>query len=367
NDETKSKTPSPSKHVLEPKRLQNITILLKALNVTAEQACNALMKVGNGLFLQQLEALVKMVPTKEEETKLYGYKGDVNELGSAEKFVKVLLSVPFAFLRAEAMLYRETFDDEVIHLKSSFSMLEEACKELRSSRLFLKLLEAVLKTGNRMNVGTIRGGARAFKLDALLKLADVKGTDGKTTLLHFVVQEIVRSEGIRVSDSIMGKINQRNKTRTAEEKEEDYRRMGLDLVSGLSTELYHVKKTATLDLDVLASSVSNLSDGKAKLQHLVREELSTDEKSGNFVRSMNSFLDYAEKNLKELEEDEHKVLLHVREITEYFHGDVSKVDEANPLRIFVIVRDFLGMLDHVCKELRNLKVPSSPSPLAPFR
>ncbi|MBA0833086.1 hypothetical protein Goarm_017424 [Gossypium armourianum] len=367
NDETKSKTPSPSKHVLEPKRLQNITILLKALNVTAEQACNALMKAGNGLFLQQLEALVKMVPTKEEETKLYGYKGDVNELGSAEKFVKVLLSVPFAFLRAEAMLYRETFDDEVIHLKSSFSMLEEACKELRSSRLFLKLLEAVLKTGNRMNVGTIRGGARAFKLDALLKLADVKGTDGKTTLLHFVVQEIVRSEGIRVSDSIMGKINQRNKTRTAEEKEEDYRRMGLDLVSGLSTELYHVKKTATLDLDVLASSVSNLSDGKAKLQHLVREELSTDEKSGNFVRSMNSFLDYAEKNLKELEEDEHKVLLHVREITEYFHGDVSKVDEANPLRIFVIVRDFLGMLDHVCKELRNLKVPSSPSPLAPFR
>ncbi|XWS58162.1 hypothetical protein CRYUN_Cryun08bG0011300 [Craigia yunnanensis] len=366
NDETKSKTPSPSKHVLEPKRLQNITILLKALNVTADQACNALMK-GNGLVLQQLEALVKMVPTKEEEAKLSSYKGDINELGSAEKFVKVLLSVPFAFLRAEAMLYRETFEDEVIHLKNSFSMLEEACKELRSSRLFLKLLEAVLKTGNRMNVGTIRGGARAFKLDALLKLADVKGTDGKTTLLHFVVQEIIRSEGIRVSDSIMGKINQRNKSRTAEEKEEEYRRIGLDLVSGLSTELYHVKKTATVDLDVFASSVSNLSDGKAKLQHLVREELSTDEKSRNFVRSMNSFLNYAEKNLKELQDDEHRVLLHVREITEYFHGDVSKLDEANPLRIFVIVRDFLGMLDHVCKELRSLKVPSSPSPLAPFR
>lgn len=236
----------------------------------------------------------------------------------------------------------------------------------------MKLLEAVLKTGNRMNVGTIRGGAIAFKLDTLLKLADVKGTDGKTSLLHFVVQEIIRSEGIRVSDSIMGKINQRNnnnnknKSRTTEEKEEDYRRMGLDLVSGLSAELYHVKKTATLDLDVLASSVSNLSDGMAKLQHLALE-LSTDEKSGNFVCSMNSFLNYAEKNLKELQEDEHRVLLHVREITEYFHGDVSKVYEANPLRIFVIVRDFLGMLDHVCKELRSSKIPTSPSPLAPFR
>lgn len=341
-----------------------------------------------------------MVPTKEEEAKLSNYRGDINELGSAEKFVKAMLKIPFAFLRIEAMLYRETFDDEVIHLRKSFSMLEvskkrivlfacckilhtlkylhfsltvdiflilyqEACKELRSSRLFLKLLEAVLKTGNRMNVGTIRGGAKAFKLDALLKLADVKGTDGKTTLLHFVVQEIIRSEGFRVSESIMGKIDQISNGRNNQDKEEEYKRMGLDLVAGLSPELCNVKKTATIDLDVLASSVSNLSDEMTKLQHLVEKDLYMEEKNGNFVHSMRSFLNYAERNLKELQEDENNVLLHVREITEYFHG-VSK-DESNPLRIFVIVRDFLALLDHVCKELRSLKAPSSPNPLAPFR
>ncbi|XP_028770853.1 formin-like protein 11 [Neltuma alba] len=364
NDETKSKSPSPSKHLLEPKRLQNITILSKALNVTAEQVCETLIQ-GKGLALQQLEALVKMVPTKEEEDKLANYKGDVNDLGSAEKFVRAMLSIPFAFQRVEAMLYRETFEDEIVHLRNSFSMLEEACKELRSSRLFLKLLEAVLKTGNRMNVGTIRGGARAFKLDALLKLADVKGTDGKTTLLHFVVQEIVRSEGIRVSDSIMGKISQKSKNRTEEEKEDDYRRMGLELVSGLSTELYNVKKTATIDLDVLASSVSNLKDGMAKLQYLV-QELHADEKGENFVNSMKAFLNYAERNLRDLQGDEDRVLARVKEITEYFHGNVSKED-ANPLRIFVIVRDFMGMLDNVCKEIRRSQAPRCPNPLAPFR
>ena len=80
------------------------------------------------MVLQQLEALVKMIPTKEEEAKLSSYKGDINELGSAEKFLKALLSIPFAFLRAEAMLYRETFEDEVIHLKNSFSMLEVSIK-----------------------------------------------------------------------------------------------------------------------------------------------------------------------------------------------------------------------------------------------
>ncbi|KAF5177405.1 Formin-like protein [Thalictrum thalictroides] len=364
NDEAKSKSPSPAKHVLEPKRLQNMTILLKALNATSEQVCNALTQ-GEGLCLQQLEALVKMVPTKEEETKLLNYQGDINALGSTEMFVRAVLNVPFAFTRIEAMLYRDTFEDEAIHLRKSFAMLEEACKELRSSRLFLKLLEAVLKTGNRMNIGTIRGGARAFKLDALLKLADIKGTDGKTTLLHFVVQEMIRSEGIRESEIITKKNHLKTKNMTVEEREEDYRRLGLDLVSGLSTELCNVKKTATVDLDVFASSVSNLSNEMLRLQHLVHDDLSMDQNC-QFVHSMQSFLGYAEKSIKELQKDENRVLQHVKEITEYFHGHVSK-DEANPLRIFVIVRDFLGMLDQVCKEVRTLKITHIPNSIAPFR
>ncbi|XP_020211094.1 formin-like protein 11 [Cajanus cajan] len=351
NDETKSKSPSHGMHVLEPKRLQNIAILSKALNTTAEQACDTLA-LGKGLSLQQLEALVKMAPTKEEEAKLLTYK--VNELGSAEKFVRTMLSIPFAFQRVEAMLYRETFEDEVVHLCNSFSTLEEACKELRSSKFFLKLLEAVLKTGNRMNVGTIRGGARAFKLDALLKLADVKGTDGKTTLLHFFVQEIVRSEGMKASESIMG---QKSENRTEEEKEEVYRRMGIKFVSGLSAELCNVKKAATIDVDVLACSISNLSSGMANMQKMVKALLCEDEKSERFVVSMKCFLSYAERKVQDLQGDEGRVMGRVREITEYFHGDVSK-DEPNPLRIFVIVRDFLEMVDNVCNELRrSIKSP----------
>lgn len=247
-------------------------------------------------------------------------------------------------------------------------MYQEACKELRSSRLFLKLLEAVLKTGNRMNVGTIRGGAKAFKLDALLKLSDVKGTDGKTTLLHFVVQEIVRSEGFKVSQSIIGKINQKAKPKelNMEDREEDYRNMGLEIVAGLSTELCNVKKTATIDFDVIASSVFNLSQGMSRLQKLVNEHLLIEEKACSFVGSMKSFLNYAKKNLEELEGDERKVLELVREVTEYFHGNMSK-DDANPLRIFVIVRDFLAMLDLVCRELRRSKVFSHPNALSPFQ
>lgn len=41
-----AKSPSPKKHILEPKRLQNITILSKALNVSADHICEALRQ-GN--------------------------------------------------------------------------------------------------------------------------------------------------------------------------------------------------------------------------------------------------------------------------------------------------------------------------------
>lgn len=42
NGDTSNKSPSPSKHILEAKRLQNLTILLKALNLSAEQVCEAI-------------------------------------------------------------------------------------------------------------------------------------------------------------------------------------------------------------------------------------------------------------------------------------------------------------------------------------
>lgn len=74
--------------------------------------------------MQELEALVKMAPAKEEEAKLLNYKGDINELASAERFVKAMLKVPFAFLRVEAMLFKETFEDEVFLLRRSFSTVE---------------------------------------------------------------------------------------------------------------------------------------------------------------------------------------------------------------------------------------------------
>ncbi|KAI3813406.1 hypothetical protein L1987_18128 [Smallanthus sonchifolius] len=339
----------PENRVLDPKKSQNIAILLRALNVTQEEVSKALLE-GNpdSLGAELLETLVKMAPTKEEEIKLKDYRGDVSKLGSAERFLKAILDVPFAFKRVEAMLYRANFENEVKYLRSSFQTLEVASEELKNSRLFLKLLEAVLRAGNRMNVGTNRGEARAFKLDTLLKLVDVKGTDGRTTLLHFVVQEIIRSEGIDSNSNSNSNINTKSNPTF---NEAIFKKQGLQIVSGLSQELSHVKKAAGMDSDVLSGYVSKLETG---LQKIRSEGDESQELEGNFHGSMRLFVKEAETELKKIKIDEQKAMACVKDVTEYFHGDTVK-EGVYPLRIFMIVRDFLGILDHVCKEVGQMQ------------
>lgn len=342
--------------VLDPKKSQNIAILLRALNVTIEEVCDALLE-GNldTLGTELLESLLRMAPTKEEEYKLKDFKDESPfKLGPAEKFLKEVLDVPFAFKRVDAMLYITNFDSEVDFLKRSFETLEAACEELRNSRMFLKLLEAVLKTGNRMNVGTNRGDAHAFKLDTLLKLVDIKGTDGKTTLLHFVVQEIIRLEGSRLSGTNQNQTTEKTQ-QSAFQDEVEFRKLGLQVVSGLGGELANVKKAAAMDSDVLSSEVAKLATGIMKITEVLKlnEEIALKESSWRFSESMNGFMKKAEEEIVMLQAQEKAALSLVKEITEYFHGN-SAMEEARPFRIFMVVRDFLSILDHVCKEVRKI-------------
>ncbi|CAL9115910.1 unnamed protein product [Musa textilis] len=331
--------------VLDPKKSQNIAILLRALKVTTDEVYEALLD-GNPecLGAELLETLVKMAPTKEEELRLRDYTGDVSKLGLAERFLKTVLDIPFAFKRVDAMLYRATFETEVNYLMKSFETLEAACEDLRSSRLFRKLLEAVLRTGNRMNVGTNRGQAKAFKLDTLLKLADVGGTDGKTTLLHFVLQEIIRSEGSGTeptTESLSDKV-----------REEQFKKQGLKVVAGLSSELGNVRKAAGMDSDVISGYVSKLEIGLEKIRSVL--ELAKSCTQGmNFYESLKKFLEEAEREIDRVKVEEKRVMSLVKETTEYFHGNAAK-EEAHPLRIFTVVRDFLAVLDNVCKEAGRL-------------
>ncbi|KAJ8564509.1 hypothetical protein K7X08_000969 [Anisodus acutangulus] len=349
--------------IIDAKKSQNLAIILKALNVTTEEVCDAL-KEGNKLPPELIQALSKMAPTTDEELKLRLYCGEISQLGPAERFLKFLVEIPFAFKRMEALLLMSTLDEDVSSIKESFETLEVACQELRNSKLFLKLLEAVLKTGNRMNNGTYRGGASAFKLDTLLKLSDVKGTDGKTTLLNFVVQEIIRSEGLRAARKLRD--SESLSTLTTEDVVEDaasqdslnyHRNLGLHVVSGLSNELENVKKAAVIDGENLTASVAKLGKSLVKTKGFLDTDMTSLDEESKFRDTLTNFMQHAEEEIKQILEEEKRIMALVKSTGDYFHGTAGK-DEG--LRLFITVRGFLIMLDKECTLVRkSTKLPAN--------
>ncbi|PPD69046.1 hypothetical protein GOBAR_DD34070 [Gossypium barbadense] len=341
--------------LIEPKKAQNLAILLRALNVTAKEVCDALRE-GNDLPVEFLQTLLKMAPTSDEEHKLKTFSGEFSQLGLSEQFLKQLLDIPFAFKRIEVLIFMCSLKEDVSATKESFETLEVACKDLRGSRLFLKLLEAVLKTGNRMNDGTFHGGAEAFKLDTLLKLSDVKGVDGKTTLLHFVVREIIRTEGLkaaraeRESKSFNSLKSNDILEDVSHDPEDHYHDLGFKAVSHLSSELENVKKAAAIDAENLTGTVIKLGHSLLKARDFLNSEVKGLEEDSGFQKALKSLVEKAEVEVKSLIEEEKRIMELVKNTGNYFHGNVKK-DEG--IRLFVVVRDFLVILDKVCKEVRD--------------
>lgn len=109
--------------IIDVKKSQNLAILLKALNVTTEQVCDAVKK-GTQLPVELIATLLRMAPNQEEELKLRLYDGDINQLGLSERFLKELVEIPFAFKRLEALLFMGALHEDYHMAKESFAILE---------------------------------------------------------------------------------------------------------------------------------------------------------------------------------------------------------------------------------------------------
>ncbi|XP_010272108.1 PREDICTED: formin-like protein 8 [Nelumbo nucifera] len=363
--------------ILDPRKSQNKAIVLRSLAISRQEILDSILE-GRGLSADTLEKLTKIAPTKEEEARLLGFSGNPSKLADAESFLfDILKAVPSAFSRLNAMLFRLNYEPEILQLKESLQTLELACKELRARGLFFKLLEAILKAGNLMNAGTARGNAQAFNLNSLRKLSDVKSTDGKTTLLHFVVQEVVRSEGKRCvinRNHSLGRSYSRSSSSNGsgsseasaakEERQREYIMHGLPVVGGLSVEFYNVKKSAAIDYDACIKTCSVLTARIVEIREIF-ERCSINE-GGGFVREMKGFLDRAEEEVKALKREQTRVMELVKRTTEYYQAGYSKDKGAHPLQLFVIIKDFLAMVDQACiditQELQRKKIESSHTP-----
>ncbi|KAJ0244115.1 Formin-like protein 7 [Hirschfeldia incana] len=345
-------------YILDPRKSQNKAIVLKSLGMTKEEIIDLLTE-GHDADSDTLEKLSGIAPTPEEQTEIIEFNGDPTKLADAESLLfHILRAVPSAFNRFNVMLFKINYGSEVAQQKGSLQTLESACNELRSRGLFMKLLEAILKAGNRMNAGTARGNAQAFNLTALRKLSDVKSVDGKTTLLHFVVEEVVRSEGKRAAmDKFSGGGDIADASR--EEQEIEFIKLGLPIIGGLSSEFTNVKKAAGIDYDSFVATTLALGTRLKETKRLLEQSKG---KEDGCLTKLRSFFESGEEELRVITEEQLRIMDLVKKTTNYYQAGALK--ERNLFQLFVIIRDFLGMVDNACSEIARSQRKQRPAATA---
>ncbi|KAI4384261.1 hypothetical protein MLD38_002438 [Melastoma candidum] len=85
-------SPGPSGQIflLDPRKSQNIAIVLKSLSISRKEIIDALSQ-GRGLDGETIEKLNRIAPTKEEESKILEFRGESTRLADAESFLYHIL------------------------------------------------------------------------------------------------------------------------------------------------------------------------------------------------------------------------------------------------------------------------------------
>eukprot|EP00698_Gefionella_okellyi_P016332 TRINITY_DN4672_c0_g1_i2.p1 TRINITY_DN4672_c0_g1~~TRINITY_DN4672_c0_g1_i2.p1 ORF type:complete len:1571 (+),score=391.98 TRINITY_DN4672_c0_g1_i2:471-4715(+) len=177
------------KTLLDQRRANNVAIALSKIGMSYAEIRNAIAKVDtDSLTADNLTNMLKVCPTNEELELIRSYKGDISRLTEADQFFAAISDLPNLRVRLESFVFRSSFDQQLHYLREQLSVIIAACQELKDSTRFTRLLEVILQLGNTLNQSGHAGNARGFKLDSLLKMADMKQTNRNTTLLHYLVQ-----------------------------------------------------------------------------------------------------------------------------------------------------------------------------------
>jgi hypothetical protein len=180
--------------LLDITRSNNVAISLKAFKDFSKKELGeiiAFIDPTRKIRGERVEFLRDLLPTANEIKIVTAYNGDENRLVPAEKWFRKIADIKRIESKIDVMRTMEMFVDESNVLNKNFRLLTRVCNQVMNSAKLQHVLEMVLRVGNIMNEGTRTGGASGFKFDSLLRLTQTKSSDGKTTVLDFLVTTFV--------------------------------------------------------------------------------------------------------------------------------------------------------------------------------
>lgn len=135
----------------------------------------------------RVDFLNDIFPMQTEPRAIEAYTGPEDQLAPTELWFRKLVGTCRIGQKVEVIRTMETFSTETEALHNKLHLLTKVCHQVMNSEKLQVLLDIFVQVGNVLNKGTRTGGAVGFKFDSLLKLTQTKSSDGKTTVLDFVV------------------------------------------------------------------------------------------------------------------------------------------------------------------------------------
>ncbi|XP_048169941.1 LOW QUALITY PROTEIN: formin-like protein 1 [Corvus hawaiiensis] len=217
--------------LMESNRAKNLAITLRKGGRSVQDICTAIETYDQQvLSLDFLELLLRFLPTEYERTLIGKFERDQQppeELSDEDQFMIRFSKIPRLAERMNVMIFLGSFGDTAQLLMPQLNAIIAASMSLKSSSKLRHILEIVLAFGNYMN-SSKRGAAYGFRLQSLDALLEMKSTDRKQTLLHYLVRVIM----------------------------EKYPEL-----TGFHTELHFLDKAGTVSLDGVLQDVRSLQQG----------------------------------------------------------------------------------------------------------
>ncbi|XP_039075977.1 formin-like protein 1 isoform X2 [Hyaena hyaena] len=185
---------APSKATLiEANRAKNLAITLRKGNLGADRICQAIETYDlQALGLDFLELLTRFLPTEYERSLIARFEREqrpMEELSEEDRFMLRFSRIPRLQERMATLTFLGNFPETVQLLMPQLNAIIAASMSIKSSDKLRQILEIVLAFGNYMN-SSKRGAAYGFRLQSLDVLLEMKSTDRKQTLLHYLVKVI---------------------------------------------------------------------------------------------------------------------------------------------------------------------------------
>lgn len=296
--------------LIDMKRAQNGGIALARIRFDFDELKRKIMNMeDDGITTDQLKSLIEYLPTPEESGSLRNYRGEMDVVGVAERYMMTMLGFSSAEKRIQCMIYKQQFRSRYLECRTKITKIQNACDDVKLSARLKKVLKYILRVGNQLNDGEEHKG---FTVDSLLKLQSAKAYDKKTTVLQYVITLIFRSD-------------------------ED--------ILKFPEELKHVSEAARLSFDIIASEKNALRTEFATNLNIVEDICNNDTDSD--TNAMLDFLTKADQQCTELERGFDKAKEKFSGVLVYFGEDANMTSQDFFSTLFKFIQEFIAVRDTV--------------------